>query len=393
MSLLIVLLLTEILSLVVLHQHFFRISKLKYYISLVIHVILSLWLWILYFELAGYHSFYDNPRHVWLLLNLTGMICAVVVPRIILILFHFSGKLARLKSKGHVRWITNTGYSIMVIIITIIALSTFIGRFNFKTDQITIKIKDLNKDLDGLKIAQISDLHLAGFYHHAKALRKAIDKVNRLNADIIFNTGDFITFGWREFDRNDTILSKAKSRYGNFAVLGNHDFGTYQPFFTDADKDNNELIMNKLIKSSGYKVLNNEYTKLRIGNAKIGLIGVKTKGRYPNMIHGDVRDAIGNLDSVDLKILLSHDPNQWEEEVTGVTDIDITLSGHTHGMQMGILTKKFRWSPSKYFYPHWNGLYTEGRQFQYVNRGLGVLSIPFRIWMPPEITLITLSRE
>ena len=116
-------------------------------------------------------------------------------------------------------------------------------------------------------------------------------------------------------------------------------------------------------------------------------------GRHPNITHGDLGKAIAGLDSVDLKILLSHDPNHWEKAVTGKTDIHLTLSGHTHGMQMGIVTKKFKWSPAKYFYPHWNGLFSNGNQFQYVNRGLGVLAVPFRIWMPPEITIITLKKE
>ncbi len=393
MGLLLILLLTDILTPAVLRQHYHPVSKAKYFVLIIIHIILSLWLWILFFEINGYNTFFDTPRHVWMMMNLTGMICAVVVPRIILILFHFSGRLARSKSGGHLRWLTNIGMAIMVFIFSVIAVSTLYGRFNFKTEEVTIKIKGLNKDLDGLKIVQLSDMHLAGFYHHHKILHQVMEKVNTFKPDLILNTGDFVTFGWREFDRNDTILSIVKSKYGNFAVLGNHDFGTYDPYFTEADKDNNVLIMNKLIQASGYRVLNNEYTKVKIGNAKIALIGIITKGRHPDMVHGDVKTAISGLDSVDLKILLSHDPNQWKEDVAGKTDIDITLSGHTHGMQMGILTKKFRWSPSKYFYPHWNGLYSEGKQFHYVNRGLGVLAIPFRIWMPPEITLITLKQE
>jgi hypothetical protein len=123
------------------------------------------------------------------------------------------------------------------------------------------------------------------------------------------------------------------------------------------------------------------------------MIGIITMGSHRHIEHGDLGKAISGLDSVDLKILLSHDPNQWTMDVEGKTDIDITLSGHTHGMQIGIMTKKFRWSPAKYFYPHWNGLFSEGKQFHYVNRGLGILGIPFRIWMPPEITIITLKRE
>jgi predicted MPP superfamily phosphohydrolase len=151
--------------------------------------------------------------------------------------------------------------------------------------------------------------------------------------------------------------------------------------------------MNNKIRASGYTLLNNEFTKISIGTATIGMIGITTMGRHPNIIHGNVADAIKGLDSVDLKILLSHDPNQWDESVKNKTDINITFSGHTHGMQMGIITKNFRWSPAKHYYPHWNGMYSENGQIQYVNRGLGVLAIPFRIWMPPEITVITLKSE
>jgi predicted MPP superfamily phosphohydrolase len=392
MLLLTILIATEILTLEVLRQHFFHDSKPKYYILFVIHIILSAWLWILFFETQGNRTFFDDPRHIWLLLNLNGMICAVVVPRIIIILCHFTGKLVKRKVGGHIRWLTNTAIIAMGVILTVIATGTLHGRFNFKTETVTIEIKGLNKDLDGLKIVQISDMHLSGFYHHPAMLEKVIDEVNSLKPDLILNTGDFISYGWREFEGYDTTISKSKSKYGNFAILGNHDFGTYQPYFTEADKDNNVLIINNLIKASGYKVLNDEYTKVKIGNASLALIGVTTKGRHPGIIHGDIGKATEGIDSVDYKILLSHDPNHWEKAVTGKTDINLTLSGHTHGMQMGILTKNFRWSPAKYFYPHWYGLYKNGNQLQYVNRGLGVLSIPFRIGMPPEITLIILKR-
>jgi predicted MPP superfamily phosphohydrolase len=393
MVLLFILIITEILTFVVLRQHFYHTSKPKYFISLVINIILSLCVWITYVETTSFRSFYDNPRHVWLMMNMTGLIVAVVIPRIILDIVHFTGKLLRIKKGDHIRLLTNIGLIIMIIILTIIGFSTFHGRFNFKTEEVTIKIKGLNKDLDGLKIVQLSDIHLPCFYNQRKLLQKVMYDVNALKPDLLLNTGDFIDFGWREFDKNDTILSKAKSRYGNYAILGNHDIGTYDPFFTEADRDNNILIMNNLIKASGYQVLNDEFKIVNIGKARIALIGIITKGRHPHIIHGDVEKAISGLDSVDLKILLSHDPNQWEEDVTGKTDIDITLSGHTHGMQMGIMTKRFRWSPAKYFYPHWNGLYTVGHQYQYVNRGLGSSAIPFRIWMPPEITVITIRKE
>jgi predicted MPP superfamily phosphohydrolase len=326
-------------------------------------------------------------------MNLAGMNCAVIAPRFILALFHFSGKLLRIKRNSHLRAITNTGLAVALIIFAIIICGILCGRFNFKREEVSISIKGLNKNLDGLRIVHLSDIHLPGFYHHQYLLKEVMDMVTSLKPDLIINTGDFISFGSQEFGRSDSILALAKCRYGNFAVLGNHDIGTYNPFFSEGDIEKNIAEMNLLISASGYKVLNDENIIIQINGEKIGLIGVITRGRHPKMIHGDLPKAMAGLDSVSLKTLLAHDPNQWRKDVAGKTDIDLTLSGHTHGMQLGIMTKKFRWSPSKYFYPDWGGLYKESNQYLYVNRGLGVLAIPFRIWMPPEITIITIKAE
>ena len=256
-----------------------------------------------------------------------------------------------------------------------------------------IKVKGLQKDLEGLRIVQISDLHLSSYYHHKDVMLRAINRVNELKPDLLINTGDFVTFAWREFGRFDTILRIPKAKYGNFAVMGNHDFGTYQPYYTEADRENNVLIMNNQIRSSGYTLLNDEFTTVKIKDATIAIIGIITKGSFPHIKYGNLNKATDGIGDVDYKILMSHDPNHWGEAVLGKTDIDLTLSGHTHGMQIGIITKKFRWSPAKFFYPRWNGLYREGNQQLIVNRGLGVLAVPFRIWMPPEISVITLTKE
>ena len=393
MGLFIILIITEILTLVVIRQHFYDKSWMRYYLFIILHTVLSIWLWILWFKAASYWGIFDEPDHIWMLTNLSGMIAAVVFPRILLIVFHFSGWLARWKTGGHIRVLTNSGLIISVLIFLVIAEGTLKGRFNFQTENITVKIKGLKPDLVGLKIVQISDLHLNSFYHHQEVLEKVMTKINELNPDLLINTGDFITIGWREFSRFDTILSKSRAKYGNYAVMGNHDFGTYNPYFTDAEKDNNVLLMNKFIASSGYRVLNDEFTMVNIGGSRIAMIGVRTKGSFPGIIHSDLKKAASGIYASDLKILLAHDPNQWDKDVVGKTDINITLSGHTHGMQMGIMTKNLRCSPAHYFYPRWNGLYQEGEQYLIVNRGLGVLGIPFRIWMPPEITVITLQSE
>ena len=384
---------TEILTLSVFKAAIKPRSRGLYFFAVIIHVVLSIWFWTLLVKLYTYRGIFDEPDHIRMLMSLSGTLAAVFVPRLIIIVLHYLGKLFRIRKGGHVRWLTRTGIFSGLLIFTVLTLSALYGRFNFRVERVEMKIEGLHPDLDGITIAQISDLHLASFYNHRMALEKAMNMINSLKPDLILNTGDFVSYGWREYDTNDTIIVKARSRHGNYAVPGNHDFGTYHPFFTETDRRNNVLLINRKIEASGYTLLSDTNTTVTIGAARIGLIGIITSGKFPHVIHGNLKKAMEGLGDVDLKILLSHDPNQWAGEVAGKTDIDITLSGHTHGMQIGIYTKFFRWSPAKYIYPHWNGLYTEGRQLHYVNRGLGVLGIPFRIWMPPEITFITLKKE
>jgi predicted MPP superfamily phosphohydrolase len=393
MILLTILILSELLTFFVFRQHYYGSSKAKYYLSLVINSILSIYLWILYIKVAAYSNLFDEPDHVWLMMNLTGTLCAVLMPRVILDVLHFSGKLIKTGKGGHIRSLTNTGIVVWIIVFSVVIIGTIKGRFNIKTDEITIKVKGLNEDLNGLKIVQLSDLHLSSFLRHKYVLKGIMEKANSYKPDILINSGDFVNYGWREYDRNDTILSLARGRFGNFAVLGNHDIGTYYPGYNEADCDTNIIRMVELITASGYRVLNDENTTINIGKARVAVLGVITKGKHRHMIHGDLKKAMNGLDSADFRILISHDPNQWEKDVKGKTAIELTLSGHTHGMQMGIMTKRFKWSPSEYFYPRWNGLYKEGNQYLYVSRGLGVVAIPFRIWMPPEISVIKLVAE
>lgn len=394
MILIVILVFIEAFSLAVLRQHLFIKVRTTYFIFVLLHIILSIWFWVLFADVIWHDSFFDTPDNVWRLMALAGMICAVILPRLLLIVLHFTGKWIRRKKGGHIRWLTSTGLIIAYFVLIVVAIGTLHGKFNFKYETVPVKIVGLPRDLEGLKIVQISDLHMSTFYHNPEILPRVIDRINRYEPDIIFNTGDFITIGWREFGRNDTVLSKAKSKYGNFAIMGNHDSGIYDPEYSEAELENHKLIIHNLVTASGYRVLNNEFVKVRVRNARVGIIGVTTGGRHPYITHGNIDSAIAGLDSVDLQILLTHDPNHWIEQVEGKhPGIRFTVSGHTHGMQMGIMTKKIKWSPAKYFYPHWNGLYQNGNQIHYVNRGLGVLAIPFRIWMPPEITIFTLHSD
>jgi uncharacterized protein len=391
MILLILLICTEIVTIIVIRQHLKGSSKLIYYITATINSVLSIYLWILYIRVTGFKGNFDDPGHVWMMINLKGAICAVLVPRIILDILHFSGVALRIRKGGYIRSLTNTGFVLYIFFLLLIISGSTVGKFNYRIDEVNVKINGLNSSLEGLTIVQLSDLHMAGFYKNKEFLKEVVKKVNSFNPDIVINSGDFVNYGWREFDMNDTILAGTNAKIGRFAVVGNHDIGTYNPEWNQTERDSNLLRITRLVKASGYSVLNDENILLKIGNVKVAIIGVITKGRHPNMIHGDLDKARKGTDSADFRILLSHDPNHWEKAVRGKTNIELTFAGHTHGMQIGIMTGFFKWSPSQYFYPRWNGLYKSDNQFLYVNRGLGVLAVPFRIWMPPEITVLRLT--
>jgi uncharacterized protein len=393
MLLIAILIITEFLTFIVLKQHFEGTSKARYYISVILSSILSIYMWILFVKVSSYKGNIDDPGEVWLVMNLTATFCAILAPRFILDILHFTGKLLKPGKGRHMRSLTNTGLILWVVIFSIVIIGSTIGKFNFRTEEKIVRVPGLSKDLEGLTIVQLSDMHLSSFHRYKGKLLKVMENVNSLKPDFIVNSGDFVSFGWKEFDGCDTILSLAKGRLGNFAVLGNHDIGTYNPEYDEAGRINNMVKMNELITASGYKVLNDENLPVKVGNSTIAFIGVITRGRHPRMIHGDLNKAMAGTDSASLRILISHDPNHWEQAVLGKTKIDLTFSGHTHGMQIGILTKRFQWSPTQYFYPRWNGLYSDRKQFLYVNRGLGLLSVPFRIWMPPEISVIKLTSD
>lgn len=391
MVLLIILIASEFLTFYLFRQHYKGYSKTRYYLSNVTGAILSLYMWILYIEVHSYSGPLDNPAYVWLKTNLYGTYCAVLIPRIILIVLHYTGKLIDYYRGTSIRYLTNAGLIIWIVILFTVLTGTVRGRFNTSIEEVSVPVEGLKEDLEGFTIVQISDLHLSAFHRHKHYLQEVVDEINSYKPDIIVNTGDFVNYSYPEYENNDTILVRAVAKYGQFAILGNHDFGTYNSELNDAGRDSNVKMMIRLITSSGYRVLVDENQVIRVGKSKVGIAGVTTKGRHSDIIHGDLGKAISGLDSVDVKILLSHDPNHWELAVKGKTDIDLMLAGHTHGLQMGIVTPSFKWSPAKYFYPDWNGLYSEGDQYLYVNRGLGVLGIPFRIGMPPEITVLHLT--
>ncbi len=273
----------------------------------------------------------------------------------------------------------------------VIMYAVFKAVYRFKIHAVKVKSERLPKEFKGLKIVQISDIHLGSFSFRYPILERAIRMINDLNADLIFFTGDLVNnYAW-ELRGWDVVFKQLHAKMGKYAVLGNHDYGDYSTWKTSKKKKANFDLITYFYKKIDFKLLRNHSDIIEIKDQKIAVIGVENWGNPPFKQYGDLAKAMQNIDKIPFKILLSHDPTHWNEEVVHKTDVLLTLSGHTHGMQAGITLKNKQWSPIKYKYKHWAGLHKENEQYLYVNRGLGWLGFPGRLGMRPEITLITLE--
>jgi len=270
------------------------------------------------------------------------------------------------------------------------------GAYNLSVKRISVPIPNLPPQLEGLRIVQISDIHL-GSFASTDPVRKAVEAINREQPDIFFFTGDFVNDKASEsFPHLDT-LKKIKARYGKYSILGNHDYGHYVEWESEEVHQRNFLSLLDAQKKIGWDLLLDENRILNINGARLAVAGVQYWGKNARWgQYGDLDKALDGTDQADLKLLLSHDPSHWDLVVSQqqkYEDLAITFAGHTHGFQFGIEIPGMKWSPSQMVYPHWAGLYKNKQQYLYVNRGLGFLGFPGRIGIPPEITVITLINE
>ena len=267
------------------------------------------------------------------------------------------------------------------------------GKYNYKVIKHQLSFSRLPKDFNGFKIVHISDFHCGSFDNKEK-LTYGIDLINKQNPDIVLFTGDMVNNIANEILPWKELISSLDAPHGKYAVLGNHDYGDYTTWDSDEDKVNNLKKLIALQKEMGFTVLTNAFEKIKINQSTIDLVGVENWGSGFKQ-KGDLDKALLNTNPNDFKILLSHDPTHWKEKVlTHNQHIDLTLSGHTHGMQFGIeIPGIFKWSPAKYRYKHWAGIYQELGQIINVNRGFGFLAYPGRVGIYPEITLITLQNN
>jgi len=274
----------------------------------------------------------------------------------------------------------------------VILYSVFRSLYRFKVHRIKINLKELPSNFEGLRIVHISDLHLGSFKSRHHILDRAVKIINHLEPDFIFFTGDLVNNHAWELRGWQTVLKKLVTKTGKYAVLGNHDYGDYSEWKNAKAKQSNFESIKYFYKKIDFKLLLNEAVIIEKQGEKIAIIGVENWGNPPFKQYGDLKKSMKSVSDIPFKILLSHDPSHWNEEVTEKTNIAITLSGHTHGMQAGINIKSKYWSPIQYKYKQWAGLYKHFNQYLNVNRGLGWMGFPGRLGMRPEITLIELHK-
>ncbi|GAC1588176.1 MAG: metallophosphoesterase [Ginsengibacter sp.] len=268
----------------------------------------------------------------------------------------------------------------------------FGNKYNYHVKRIQLSFDNLPAGFKGLKIVHISDIH-SGSFTNKEAVVHGVNMILEQNADLILFTGDIVNDRATEMNEYMDVFNKVKAPMGVFSTLGNHDYGDYVSWPIDGITKEQNLENVKAVHGKlGWQLLMNENVILERGNDKIAILGIENwsnKARFPK--HGRMDKAYPGTEQIPFKILMSHDPSHWDAEVrTKYKDVDLTLSGHTHGMQFGIEIPGIKWSPVQYVYKQWAGLYEEAKQKLYVNRGYGFIGYPGRVGILPEITVIEL---
>jgi len=267
------------------------------------------------------------------------------------------------------------------------------GKYNFHVKRLDLSMKRLPKSFNGLKVVQFSDFH-AGSFDDIEAVQRGLSLINEANPDIIVFTGDLVNNRASEMLPYIEALKNLSAKYGKYAILGNHDYGDYIKFESDEARQKNLDELDSVFEETGFRLLKNENIQINNGTDVIDIIGVENWGEGPFPKYGDIDLATHTTPNERFNILLSHDPDHWENLLRKhPKHFDLTLSGHTHGSQVGVDIPGWRWSPVKYRYKRWLGHYTENNQHLFVSKGFGFLGFPGRIGMSPEIVSFRLYND
>ncbi len=266
------------------------------------------------------------------------------------------------------------------------------GKYDYRVHKLSLKFKDLPSAFHGFTITQLSDIH-SGSFDSKEDVERGIALANAQQGDLFLFTGDLVNNTAAEMDNWKESFSKLRAPYGQFSVLGNHDYGDYQAWESESEKANNLVQLKQVHNEIGFRLMLNESLQINKGGQHISLIGVENWGKGGFHKYGDLDKATAAVDDNDFKILMSHDPSHWEAQTLNHhKHVHLTLAGHTHGMQFGIEVPGFKWSPVQYVYRQWAGIYQRNDRKLYVNRGFGFLGYPGRVGILPEITVITLLK-
>lgn len=267
----------------------------------------------------------------------------------------------------------------------------FSNKYNYQLKKVKLAFNNLPDAFKGMKIVHISDIHSGSFQNKA-AVNKGVDLILAQQPDLVLFTGDLVNDRATEMHDYMDVFNRLKAPMGVYSTLGNHDYGEYVSWPSAAAKSENLESLKKVHADMGWRLLMNEHVLLEKNDQQIALLGIENWSRKANFPrYGKMHQAYPGTEHIPFKILMSHDPSHWDAEVRpNYSDIDLTLSGHTHGMQFGIENPYFKWSPVQWVYRQWAGLYEEGKQKLYINRGYGFIGYPGRVGILPEITLIEL---
>lgn len=345
--------------------------------------------------------------------RLISLLVLSLIPKLIILVFLFGEDIVRVLSgtfqslignrEGNFlanrrKFVSQAALVLSAIPFLGILHGVLIGKYRYRVVNHTLEFGDLPEEFDGFTITQISDIH-SGSFNNKKKLEYGVDLVNQQASDIILFTGDLVNNQAKEMEPWIETFKKLKAPMGIYSILGNHDYGDYVSWPSKEAKEANMLRLYEIQKELGFTLLRNESVKLQKRalsgvEASIDLIGVENWGKGFGQ-YGDLKKAAANLSDQSFKILMSHDPSHFDEEVKNFSQfIHLTLSGHTHGMQFGIEIPGFiKWSPVSLRYPKWAGLYEELGRYLYVNRGFGFLAFPGRVGIWPEITVLKLRKK
>lgn len=325
------------------------------------------------------------------------------IPKIIYLIFSLIGKIPALFKRSIFKSGLYLGFPLAIITFFAMWWGALVTRNQIEVKQINICSSKLPESFDNYRIVQFSDIHLGTWGNDTTFISNVVDSINTLKPDIIFFTGDIVNRNTKEAVPFKNVLSRLKAKDGVYSVLGNHDYGDYMDWKSPQDKEINQIWLESMQDEMNWKLLNNSHVFIKNGIDSIAIIGVENWGEPPFKQYGNLKeayptDSIHNLNDRFFKILLSHNPEHWRQEVSKYTNIDLTLSGHTHAMQFMIKLGDWQWSPSVWKYEEWAGLYDKNNEKGenvkiYVNVGLGEVAIPSRLGATPEITLITLKKS